>query len=67
MPLGTKGTDPVAIMIFLAVISLSGKPTFPYRTFCFPTIVPTPVNISTPRAFIELVKLLRILEARLFA
>lgn len=36
MPLGTKGTDPVAIMIFLAVISLSGKPTFPYLTFCFP-------------------------------
>jgi hypothetical protein len=36
MPLGTKGTDPVAIMMFLAVISLSGKPTFPYLTFCFP-------------------------------
>jgi hypothetical protein len=36
MPFGTKGTDPVAIMIFLAVISLSGNPTFPYLTFCFP-------------------------------
>ena len=31
------------------------------------TILPNPVNISTPIAFIELVKLLRILEARLFA
>lgn len=31
------------------------------------TIVPTPVSISTPKAFNELVKLLRILEARLFA
>ncbi len=30
-------------------------------------MVPKPVNISTPKAFIELVKLLRILEARLFA
>jgi hypothetical protein len=36
MPLGTKGTDPVAIMMFLAEISLSGNPTFPYLTFCFP-------------------------------
>lgn len=31
------------------------------------TIVPMPVNMSTPSAFIELVKLLRIFEARLFA
>jgi hypothetical protein len=36
MPFGTKGIDPVAIMIFLAVISLSGNPTFLYLTFCFP-------------------------------
>lgn len=32
IPLGTKGTDPVAMIISLAVITLS----FPYLTFCGP-------------------------------
>lgn len=32
MPLGTKGTEPVAMIISLAVTSLSEKPTLPYFT-----------------------------------
>lgn len=36
MPLGTKGTEPVAMIMSLAVTMLSGKPAFPYFTFCGP-------------------------------
>lgn len=33
IPLGTNGMEPVAMMMFFAVITLSVKPTFPYLTF----------------------------------
>lgn len=36
MPLGTKGTEPVAMIISLAVTSLSEKPTLPYFTLWGP-------------------------------
>lgn len=36
MPLGTKGTEPVAMIISFADITVSEKPTFPYFTFCGP-------------------------------
>jgi len=62
IPGGTNGVDPVAMMMLFAVHFL-----FPYRTVWLSVSVAEPIRISTPSAVMELVKLPRIVDARLVA
>ena len=62
MPGGTNGVEPVAMMMFCAVHFL-----FPYRTVWLSVSVAEPIKISTPSAVMELVRLPRMVVARLVA